>query len=182
MQRISYPKEERQKWRKERHCWQKKKRLRERLGDVNEDEEEISRCEEALKEAGTNCRSHRRRVEAQRKEEVLERLWAAWRERRLSETHKIVNELVRSKVGPKKRNYNNLHTALPSRKEWWQVWQLPGGQGGMQRKVVGDFKDNTCLAWEEIMRVHESFATEMPPRDLNHRNQAMEDVWRLQKY
>ena len=49
---------------------------------------------------------------------LIEELWDAWRQRKMSEAHRLLSRLAFSRHGPRKRYYRSMKCMLPSKDEW----------------------------------------------------------------
>lgn len=140
-----------------------------------EDEEALTAKIVELQQVSKKMQKARRAFAQKRERLLLEEVWQAWRDRNLSLTNRLCNELVRARLGPRKRNYRTLRGSKFPAKDWLELWQLPGCEGGMTCQQVD---------WQGMQKEHQEVAEtfDLPPYNLNYSLSATRNLQDLATY
>eukprot|EP00959_Pyramimonas_sp_CCMP1952_P459881 9478960-Pyramimonas_sp.AAC.1 len=98
----------------------------------------------------------------------MEAMRESWRVRNIHRAFFHARAAAGVRMGPKKRKFLEIRTALPTRKEQLDFWALPGPEGGMAAREVGE--------WEGLPPVCSAV-----PYDAQVFEQAGEDMKRVRR-
>ena len=78
------------------------------------------------------CRKMRQTAAKDKERILILEIWSAWRQRDFSRVHRLRVQLAGKGRGPKKRVYHAAAQGAPTIKEWEEVLEKEGGEGGMK--------------------------------------------------